>query len=76
MPTLKLEFDDKFDQLLQKTASDENIAPDAKSKPEVIRRAVALYYYLHSKVDDKAQEQQVAIIDKNKVVVEIIDPLP
>jgi len=76
MPAYKISFDNRFEELLDSTAKSQNIAPEAKTKSDIIRRAVALYVFLHKEVGDKSQGLRVAIIDKNSQVVKIIDPLP
>ena len=76
MPEYKIAFSEKFEELLDNTAKSASIAPKASSKSDVIRRAVALYTYLHEQVSDESKELRVAIIDKKSKVVKIIDPLP
>jgi len=53
---------------------------DSKKNPanndsEIIRRAVALYKYLHDQLE-KEEGGKVAILDKNNTPKIIIDPLP
>ena len=62
----------EFDQKLT-TMVDSGSNP-AKTKSEVISRAVALYDYLHKQVERPGFK--VAIIDSNGTVVQVIDPLP
>lgn len=74
MPKYRIEFGDRFEGLLDSTAKSESIAPEANKPSEVIRRAVALYVFLHKEV---AEGLQLAIIDKESGQIrKIIDPLP
>jgi hypothetical protein len=79
MPKYVVDFDNEFDNMLN-TASQTKQTP-AKSKSDVIRRAVALYTFLHEQID-MTEGAKVAIVTldatKNKVddLVMVIDPLP
>ena len=67
-------FDPAFDQAVDAIARDAVLAPEARSKPDVIRRAVALYKYLHLQIDGQ-ETRRVAIVDGDTIVTRI-DPLP
>ena len=75
MPTYKLSVDGAFDEMLSRLANSDTQAPEARTKEQVIRNAVALYVYLHKAVAE-AEGRNVAIIDENMQIVKIIDPLP
>lgn len=75
MPAYQLNTDNRFAEMLKSVADSNTMAPNANSEGEVIRRAVALYSFLHQQIDNQ-QGLRVAIIDKNSKVVTIIDPLP
>lgn len=76
MPEYKIAFDQKFEDLLDNTAKSKFLAPEASSKSDVIRRAVALYSFLHEQVADESRGLRVALIDKKSKIVKIVDPLP
>lgn len=76
MPEYKIAFDQKFEDLLDNTAKSKSLAPEASSKSDVIRRAVALYSFLHEQVADESRGLRVALIDKKSKIVKIVDPLP
>jgi len=67
-------FDSELDSALGSIASDAAIAPEANTKQDVIRRAVALYRYLHVQISGCA-ERKVAIVENDRVIT-VIDPLP
>jgi predicted transcriptional regulator len=65
MVRLTLEFSEDIDQLLRDLARAENI-----DKYEVIRRALALYQYLHKEATEEKHKLQIA--DKQGRVLENI----
>jgi hypothetical protein len=80
MPKYVVDFDNDFDRML-KTASQTNQTP-AENKSDVIRRAVALYTFLHKQLE-MAEGAKVAIVtldpnDSSKVtdLITVIDKLP
>lgn len=76
MPTYKLSVDSHFDEMLDSTVKSSTVAPNVKSKEQVIHNAVALYVFLHNEVEGEGSGRKVAIIDENSQIVKIIDPLP
>ncbi|HEX9731199.1 MAG TPA: ribbon-helix-helix protein, CopG family [Thermoanaerobaculia bacterium] len=69
MPRLTIEFPEEGDRILSKLAKDEDT-----TKREVIRRALALYNYIHKEgVRMGGGERRLSITDKDsKVVKDII----
>ncbi len=71
MADYKMTFSSNFDQELN---SLKEFSP-ARDNSDVIRRAVALYKYLHQQVALNP-EHKVAIIGKDNKVLQVIYPLP
>ena len=69
----EMTLDKNFNKLLSEIRNS-NKNP-ANSDSEIIRRAVALYKYLHDQLE-KEQDGKVAILDKNNTPKIIVDPLP
>jgi hypothetical protein len=70
VPRYTIDFDDEFD----KTLLDAMAASGAKTKAEVIRRAVASYGYL-KKQQQKQGDSKLRIVDKDdKPLQEIVLP--
>jgi hypothetical protein len=76
MPSYRLNIDEDYAKMLDNAAKSEKIAPGARNKTQLLRRAVALYLFLHEQVDTAKQRRRVAIIDEDSKVVTVIDPLP
>ena len=74
MENYKLEFDKAFNVELEGIAKSKTLAPEANNISDVVRRAVALYKYLHTEVDSK--NLRVALLDKNNKIVQVIEKLP
>ena len=73
MEKYKMTLSKDFNNLFNRLESSSQIY--AKDRSDVIRRAVALYSYLHEQV--AAEEGcKVAIIDKENNPKIVIDPLP
>ncbi len=73
MESYKMTFGKDFDNLLGRLKnSDQN---SATTNSDVIRRAVALYSYLHQQVAARSGSK-VAIVGANNEILLIIDPLP
>jgi hypothetical protein len=73
----KVEYKINIDRKLGEVFSElkESKTVPAENNADVIRRAVALYNYLHKMV--KASDgSKVAILDKNDKPIIVIDPLP
>jgi hypothetical protein len=68
------QFDSAFVEQLDKVARSAEIAPNVDRQEDVIRRAVALYMYLHTEADTNGL--RVATIDSLDKIIKIIDPLP
>jgi predicted transcriptional regulator len=66
MAKLVLEFPDDINTLLDKLAEREGI-----SKPEVIRRAIALYSYVHEEAVEK--KRKLSITDKDDTILKDIE---
>ncbi len=66
MPRYTIDFDDTFDKTLNDLMKD----TDAKTKAEVIRRAVASYKYLKSQESDA----KVSVTKDGKIVKDVILP--
>jgi len=69
----KIRLDTNFEKKLDSIAKTSK-PMEADSRDEVLRRAVALYSYLHDKVDNSGYH--VAIVDKGDKVIEVIEELP
>ena len=68
MPRLTIDFPDEVNEILSKLASDEKT-----SKREVLRRALAVYDYLHQEGVKMGGEKNLAITDKeDKVITRIV----
>jgi predicted transcriptional regulator len=67
MSRLTIEFPDEGDKILKKLAED-----DSTSKREVIRRALALYNYLHEEGVKKDTGKRLSITDKEGAVLKDI----
>ena len=68
MARLTIEFPEEGDKILQDLAKDEHT-----TKREVIRRALALYNYLHQEGVKMGSEKRVSITDKdNKIIKDIL----
>ena len=68
MPRLTIEFPDEGDKILRDLAKDEHT-----TKREVIRRALALYNYLHQEGVKMGSDKRVSITDKdNKIIKDIL----
>lgn len=67
MPRYTIDFDDNFD----KTLTDLTNSTDAKTKAEVIRRAVASYKYLKTQ---EAADSKVSVTKDGKIVKDVILP--
>ncbi len=68
MARLTIEFPDEGDRILKKLAKDEHT-----TKREVIRRALALYNYLHQEGVKMGSDKRVSITDKdNKIIKDIL----
>jgi len=68
MPRYTIDFDDSFDQTLNELTK----TTDAKTKADVIRRAVASYKYLKS---NGSGDNKVSITNKDgKVLKDIVLP--
>ncbi len=74
MPVRRIEFSKSFEGLLEDTAQSQVTAPGVSEQSEIIRRAVALYVFLHKAVDGKGL--RVAIIDEDEKIQSIIGSLP
>ena len=66
MPRYTIDFDDTFDKTLNDLMKD----TDARTKAEVIRRAVASYKYLKSQDNDA----KVSVTKDGKIVKDVILP--
>lgn len=68
MPRLTIDFPDDVNEIVQKLAKEEKT-----SKREIVRRALAIYNYLHEEGVKMGGERNVAITDKDdKVLVRIV----
>ena len=67
MPRLTIEFPEEGDKILRKLAKN-----DHTSKREVIRRALALYNYLHEEGVGMGGERRLSITDKDSKVIKDI----
>ena len=68
MARLTIEFPDEGDRILKELAKDEHT-----TKREVIRRALALYNYLHQEGVKMGSDKRVSITDKdNKIIKDIL----
>lgn len=65
MARLVLEFPEDVNALLDRLAKSEGI-----SKPEVIRRAIALYNYVHEEAVEK--KRKLSITDKDDTILKDI----
>lgn len=73
MAEYKMTFNRDFDNLVSELkTSNQN---SATSNSDVIRRAVALYSYLHQQVSTKPGSK-VAVISNNNEILLVVDPLP
>jgi len=66
MPRMTVDFPDDVNKILQKLAD-----ADQTSKREVIRRALALYDYLHEQ-KVKGRERKLSITDANDEIIKDI----
>ena len=69
MPRYTMDLDDNFDQTLNDLVKGDNT--DAKTKADVIRRAVASYKFLK---EQEANNNKVSITNNGKVVKDVILP--
>ncbi len=68
MPRLTIDFPDEVNTVLENLAKEEKT-----SKREVVRRALAMYNYMHEEGAKMGGERNVAITDKNdKVLTRIV----
>ncbi len=67
MARFTVEFPESVDQMLTKLATEEQT-----NKREIIRRAIALYNYLHENGVKTGGERKVAITDKQDQVLKEI----
>ncbi len=67
MPRLTIEFPDEGDEILRKLAKDEHT-----TKRDVIRRALALYNYVHEEGVRMGGDRRLSITDKDSKVVKDI----
>jgi len=71
MPRYTIDFDDKFDKLLEELIK----STGATTKADVIRRAVASYKFLKSEAPEADSEHKVSITNKEgKIVKDIVLP--
>lgn len=68
MAKLTVEFNDALTKKLEEMAANENT-----TKVDIIRRALALYNFVESEVDE-SRKRRLAIAEDGKVVVEIVKP--
>jgi len=66
MPRMTVDFPDDVNKILQKLAD-----ADQTSKREIIRRALALYDYLHEQ-KVKGRERKLSITDANDEIIKDI----
>lgn len=66
MAKLTVEFNDEMNRKLTEMAAKEGV-----SKVDILRRALALYDFVESEVDE-SQKRRLAIAQDGKVVVEIV----
>ena len=67
MPRLTIEFPEQGDKILKKLAHEEDT-----TKRDVIRRALALYNYLHEEGVKCGSEKRLSITDKEGAVLKDI----
>jgi len=67
MPRYTIDFDDNFDKALTELTN----STDAKTKAEVIRRAVASYKYLKNQ---ESGDSKVSVTKDGKIVKDVILP--
>lgn len=66
MPRLTIEFPDKVNDLLKELAE-----KDQTTKVDVLRRALALYNYVHREAFDKSLKLSITD-DENKILKDIL----
>ncbi len=67
MPRLTIEFNDDVSKILETLAE-----KDGTTKVDVLRRALALYNYVHREAIEKKDHKLSIVDEKDKVVKEIV----